>query len=234
MTRLPILSIAALCAVSIAPPASAANIFVNGSFETPPVTAALPFSYTDHQPSNSTLTGWTIANSVVSQVRSDYAGNPGWSFPAQDGLVSLDLAGFNANGPAIVSQALATTIGATYQLSFWVGNVSGGLFGTDTSIRALFSSGGNNFTCLNATPGVALAWQQCTQQFVATTGTTTIGFQSLDPGFDNSAIIDNVSLERVASAVPEPASWALMMLGMGAVGGFLRRQRATISTRQAA
>ena len=233
MTKLPVPVLAALSFIGVAAPASAANLFVNGSFETPAVTASLPLSYTDHQPGSSTLTGWTIANSVVSQLRSDYAGNEGYTFPAQDGFVSLDLAGFNANGPAIVSQALATSIGATYQLSFWVGNVSGGPFGTDTSIRARFSSGGIDFTCLNATPSFVLAWQQCTQQFVATAGVTTIGFQSLDPGFDNSAVIDNVSLDLIGGAVPEPGSWALMVLGLGAVGGVRRRQRVTTLSGQA-
>ncbi len=233
MTRLTTFVIAALSAVGVAAPASAVNLFVNGSFETPAVTAPLPYTYTDHQPGSSTLTGWTIANSVVSQLRSDYAGNPGYSFPAQDGLLSLDLAGFNANGPAIVSQALATTIGATYRLSFWVGNVSGGPFGTDTSIRTLFSSGGKDFTCVNAIAGFTLAWQQCTQQFVATAGSTTIGFQSLDPDFDNSAVIDNVSLERLTDAVPEPGNWALMIVGIGAIGSLQRRRRRASSARDA-
>jgi hypothetical protein len=40
--------------------------------------------------------------------------------------------------------------------------------------------------------------------------------------------VDNVSL-NATGAVPEPASWAMMILGMGAVGGALRR-RSKVST----
>jgi hypothetical protein len=39
----------------------------------------------------------------------------------------------------------------------------------------------------------------------------------------NSFEVDNIS---VGGAVPEPASWALMIAGMGAVGGSLRSRRA--------
>ena len=36
-----------------------------------------------------------------------------------------------------------------------------------------------------------------------------------------SSFIDNISL----AAVPEPASWALMMIGVGALGASLRSRR---------
>lgn len=39
------------------------------------------------------------------------------------------------------------------------------------------------------------------------------------------SIVDNVSV----SAVPEPAAWALMILGFGVVGGTLRRRRQTLA-----
>jgi hypothetical protein len=49
-----------------------------------------------------------------------------------------------------------------------------------------------------------------------------ISSSSGDPPF---ALIDNVQL----FAVPEPASWALMILGVGAVGAIARRRRALVA-----
>lgn len=42
---------------------------------------------------------------------------------------------------------------------------------------------------------------------------------------DNTAFIDNVSLQSSTGAVPEPATWAMMLLGFGAIGFAMRRQR---------
>lgn len=39
-------------------------------------------------------------------------------------------------------------------------------------------------------------------------------------------VLDNVVLDgAIGSAVPEPAAWAFMILGFGAIGGAMRRQR---------
>jgi hypothetical protein len=39
--------------------------------------------------------------------------------------------------------------------------------------------------------------------------------------------IDNLRVNDLSSAVPEPATWAMMILGFGALGGAIRRQRST-------
>lgn len=51
---------------------------------------------------------------------------------------------------------------------------------------------------------------------------------SWTPGAGTTGFLqfDNIRLDAVAAgAVPEPASWALMMLGFGAIGGALRTRR---------
>lgn len=58
---------------------------------------------------------------------------------------------------------------------------------------------------------------------LGTAGTQYIGFQLATT--TNSFEIDNVA---VPGAVPEPATWAMMIIGMGAIGYTLRRRRVAI------
>jgi opacity protein-like surface antigen len=49
--------------------------------------------------------------------------------------------------------------------------------------------------------------------------------------FSNEYIgIRNISTATAAGAVPEPATWAMMILGMGAVGFAMRRRRKNVTT----
>lgn len=61
----------------------------------------------------------------------------------------------------------------------------------------------------------------------ASAGSLTFRIDS--PSADNvGPVIDNVLLDispQVAGAVPEPATWAFMIFGFGAIGGAMRRQR---------
>jgi len=54
-----------------------------------------------------------------------------------------------------------------------------------------------------------------------------INFANLNPGLGHALVIDiDAATQGSSGAVPEPTSWALMIVGMGAVGGLLRRRRA--------
>ena len=55
-------------------------------------------------------------------------------------------------------------------------------------------------------------------------------FQSDYSNFARGVLIDNVAVTGTPdpSAVPEPAAWALMILGFGAAGTMLRRRRAIV------
>lgn len=46
---------------------------------------------------------------------------------------------------------------------------------------------------------------------------------------DAGVQIDNLALEGTIAAVPEPATWAMMILGFGGVGATLRRRRHTLA-----
>ena len=117
-----------------------------------------------------------------------------WS--AQDGKQTLDLTGLS-NTPTGVSQAVPTTPGTTYNLSFWIGNVvnPGGIYGTKTSVHVLVD-GVQIDAVVNSNGAGARspAYQEFTDSFIATSSSTTIGFVNADPPTDNSSIIDDVTL----------------------------------------
>jgi hypothetical protein len=58
----------------------------------------------------------------------------------------------------------------------------------------------------------------------ATTGGQLI-FRELGPSNQQGNILDDVSL----AAVPEPATWAMMILGFGAAGSILRRRKVALA-----
>lgn len=69
-------------------------------------------------------------------------------------------------------------------------------------------------------------WQHATMSFIAHNATETLSFLAYGnlpvPPF---ALLDGVSFSQEA-AVPEPASWALMLVGFGGMGIAIRRRRA--------
>jgi hypothetical protein len=202
----------------------ATNLFTNGSFEVP----ALPTQFVNYTVGSLGLPGWTIvgpAGQALSQVRSDFSGNPPFQFPAQDGNQWIDLTGFNNNAPVGLAQTVPTAPGQVYTIGFWVGNVSGGPFGTTSTVNVELSQGGGG-SCTNAAPGLVLTWQHCTVNFTAAGPTTTVTFRNADPAFDNSNGLDNVSIDLARTRVPEPASWAMLLAGFALAGGVIRRKTA--------
>jgi hypothetical protein len=54
-------------------------------------------------------------------------------------------------------------------------------------------------------------------------GTFTLNIQGT-PGTQNGSLSGNVAF-TAAAAVPEPGTWAMMLLGFGAIGFSMRRRR---------
>ena len=216
--------------LAFAAPASAQNLLVNGGFDADDV----PDGGFKIYNAGDTIGGggWTVlgngGNSGLN-LSTTYA-EPGVLFAAQSGPVSADLTAAGNTGFANgLSQTFATVAGRSYSLSFWVGNADGnGNYTLPSSITA--SVGGvslGTFTNAAITPGTT-NWVQFTQRFVATGASTELVFGNATPGGDNFAGLDTVSVTNV----PEPATWAMMIGGIGAAGGSLRtraRRKAAIA-----
>lgn len=205
-----------------------ANLLTNGSFETPVVPAG---GFTNFTTGSTGITGWTAVGPEVSVVSGTYT-SFGLNFPAEDGNQWLDLTGDNSNSSEGVEQTVATTPGATYDLSYFVGNQvnPGGPYGT-TSTVFVKVDGATIQTSTNSmgAGGTTQVWEQFSTSFVASSASTTLEFLNGDPPTDNTNGLDNVVLTQgAASSVPEPATFAMFALALGIFGAFgLRRLTAT-------
>jgi len=196
----------ALCST----PGWAAESIINGGFEMPVVNSTC----CNTVPPDSLL-GWT-ATPNVNVVVGTYASTNGNL--AAEGNQYLDLVGQGGTGS--ISQTFATLAGTVYNLSFVY---SHNLFNPNvTSASAAFSVDGLSGGISHSTGTNAdLDWQSYFGSFTATGPTATLNFTNLTGGVNEGILLDAVSVQPV----PEPATWAMMLLGFGAVGFQMRRRR---------
>ncbi|MGC1304311.1 MAG: PEPxxWA-CTERM sorting domain-containing protein [Caulobacteraceae bacterium] len=92
------------------------------------------------------------------------------------------------------------------------------------------STGGSAkyFTAFGVVSGGVLSWSDPVQTLTTSDGSTfTVSFEDLKGVQFGGHVQDDVTLtvDSVAAAVPEPASWGLMIAGLGLTGFALRRRR---------
>lgn len=207
------LAIAALLALGAS--AASAQVITNGSFE---AGAAMPGAGFVTVPAlNSTaITGWTVGGAGV-----DYIGT---YWQAADGERSIDLSALRAGS---IAQAVETVVGRTYRVSFFLsGNPDGGL-GQKVAVSSVSGSlpGIELYTVGPANGRGNMLWEARNYRFTAFDTTSTITFASAtDTPFGPA--LDNVSI----TAVPEPSTWAMLLIGMGAVGVAARRKARPMAT----
>ena len=190
-----------------------ANLLTNGSFED---TTHLAVNFGSGSmlldPGATSLAGWSVIG----------GGNLLWCNPGDCGVApsngnySLDLTGLTNSYPyAGVSQTINTVLNGSYLLSFDIGSRDG----DQISIQATAGGASQTYTT-NATP-----WKTETLSFTGTGGPTTISLLgTAAAGYDLS--LDNVIVSG-PPGVPEPSTWAMMLVGVGGLGGALRLGRRT-------
>jgi len=119
----------------------------------------------------------------------------------------------NRSAGGVLQQSLSLTVGATYSISFWLLAQGTGTFQLFLGDNLLFTAGGLSFP-----------YSQVAGTFVAPEADTDLRFSfSNTNGYFE---LDDVSLTFVSGpAIPEPASWAMMIGGFALAGGALRQRR---------
>ncbi len=199
-----LVSIAALCALAAGGAgASATNLVVNGSFEAQTQASGSWANY-------ASLTGWT-SGALGIELRDNVAG----AAYDQHNFVELD-----TTGNSRISQVIGTSAGQQYTLEFAYSpreKVALGSNGIDVywnnalvgSYDGAGAASGNN-------------WSVKSLSLTAVSASSTLTFMASGASDALGGSLDAISL---TSGVPEPESYAMLLLGLGLIGVAARRKQ---------
>lgn len=205
-------------AMALAATCANASIVTNGSFElgtfNPPAQATMTL-----MPGSTAITGWQVVNDALAWIG---VGDP-WDLDAQSGDLFLDLSDFSAGAPfGGVQQVLMTSPGTQYTVAFYLG--SSNRWGRPASLTV--SAAGTNATFVSPLTGTLNDWNLHTMAFTATAANTTLSF--VGASGVNYIGLDNVSVVATATPVSEPATLALMIASLSALGYVSRRRSSQV------
>ena len=158
------------------------------------------------------FTGWTVFDPSGNTIVTPTFTSPtnGLTYTPHSGTYFAALGAIGADGT--LSQTFADVAGQSYEASFYL--ASDGLTPNDFAVTGPGALSLPTMTDVPASPYVFYFG------FFTGSGSDTITFIARDdPGFFS---LDDVS---VTAVVPEPATWATMILGLGLAGAALRRRR---------
>jgi hypothetical protein len=134
-------------------------------------------------------------------------------YPGNGAYLDMDGSTGTGNDPAGEITSFASFGAGSYTLSFLLGGNARGAPAQTTRVTL-----GDFSADILLASGDPLALYSFT--FTTTTGGQLI-FTELGPSTQQGNILDDITLANV----PEPATWAMMILGFGATGAMIRRRR---------
>ncbi len=222
------IALAAVAVAMTAPASAATNLVTNGSFE-------------------SGFAGWTLSNTGggTAPVVIDYGTNsnyPNGAFgeailpnsvaSASPDAVGTKLVYFSSDTarPDTLSQTISLVAGQKYFLGFdYYAPANGIANPNDASLlfRINGTQVGSTLTAGNVTGTPAQTWFNFNTSFVASaSGPATLALDFNGLGVTAA----DFGVDRVyATAVPEPATWAMMIFGFGAIGSVARRRNNSLA-----
>lgn len=180
---------------------------------------------------NGTVSSVATFNPTVSlsSTKSTYRANNGNTIQISGtgGFAGIDGTTGKLNGTLSFSQVVGTTVAETVSNFFTFSDAKGGNYNfsvdsvtTNAFVNTAASKSGTLFllgNVLNSSLGLT-----------STPASLTVQFNKTGNSAYSSAL--SLSVPPIAGGVPEPATWAMMVIGVGAIGGAMRR-RQKVTTR---
>jgi Protein of unknown function (DUF642) len=163
----------------------------DGSFETPQLGECCQQEFK----AGAKLDKWTVVHNTVTLTSTHFT-QSGFTFPAQDGLQWLNLAG--ANGMGGVQEKMKIAQG-TYELAFSIGSVfdTKGKNGTSSSVTVFIDgTPEGTFTIQASNKNKSQQWQRFSIEVLSGNPNITVAFVGADAKGDLDCGLDNVTLTR--------------------------------------
>jgi hypothetical protein len=164
--------------------------------------------------SSERLGGWRTVgeNGNVAWTSGSYK-HHGFNFYAQKSRTQatatwINLAGLSQSATGLMHVSVATTAGASYTLTFYVGNIydPNGVYGTTSTVVVYANTSLlGSFTNSDGQGSVDENWKQFSTTFVATAPYTVVAFINGDPPGDMNCGLDTVVLAATHAASPRSA-----------------------------